>query len=171
MKSMYDGAESEKAQTSTFEWQNALKQILDFFLMNCGAPTWLGVAPSWWGLVPLVVKSHEYFTPNIDIWALIDKQKNLWGDSPFKITLFCTDIDAENWPRFIHMPPVQKLCTTFYGTSFIGFLSWIPKTQFISAKQKTQVLQFFHVVQFFNNFLLHLMQYLYFLLFYTTKVL
>ena len=127
--------------------------------------------PSWWGVAPLVVESHEYFTPNIDIWALIDKQKNLWGDSPFKITLFCTDIDAEDGPRCIHMPPVQKLCTTFYGTSFIGFLSWIPKTQFISAKQKTPVLQFFHVVQFFNNTLLHLMQFLYFLLFYTTKVL
>ena len=88
-----------------------------------GAPTWLGVALSWLGVAPLVVESHEYFNPIIDIWALIDKQKNLWRDSPFKITLCCTDIDAEDGPRCIHMPPVQKLCTTFYGTSFIGFLS------------------------------------------------
>ena len=34
-----------------------------------GGTTWLGVALSWWGVAPLVVESHEYFTPNIYIWV------------------------------------------------------------------------------------------------------
>ena len=63
-----------------------------------------------------VVIVTKYFTPNIDIWALIDKQKNLWRESPFKITLFCTDIDAEDGTRFIHMSPVHLEASKIYHT-------------------------------------------------------
>ena len=43
----------------------------------------------------------------------------LWSKT-ITIYPFCTDIDADDGP---YTPSVQKLCTTFYGSSFIGCLS------------------------------------------------
>ena len=94
----------------------------------------------------------------------------LWSKT-ITIYPFCTDIDADDGP---YTPSVQKLCTTFYGSSFIGCLSWIPKTKLYQLSQfiyKPRFFNFFMLCIFFNN-LLHLTQFLsYFLLFFTTKVL
>ena len=129
---------------------------LNFVLLQCNALSWSRKGARCVFRISFGPKS----VPKVRLWS-----------KTITIYPFCTNIDADDGP---YTPSVQKLCTTFYGSSFIGCLSWIPKTKLYQLSQfiyKPRFFNFFMLCNFFNN-LLHLTQFLsYFLLFFTTKVL
>ena len=68
-------------------------------------PSWWGWRPSsWWqvalvvgGEAPLVVGSLEYFTPNMDTWALFDPEKTWFTPGQFKPKEFDWNHLDWNW--------------------------------------------------------------------------